>query len=828
MRRSNIFLSSLLFVISVQSLLIAQTSEEYRWKNVQIRGGGFVTGIIYNTAEEGLLYARTDVGGAYRWNTSDSTWIPITDHIGKNESNYTGVLSIATDPSDPDRVYLATGLYTQWWAGTAAILASTDRGDNWTQTNLTIKLGGNEDGRSAGERLQVDPNLGSILYLGSSKDGLWKSTDYGASWDKVAAFPVSETPDGAGISFVLFDKSSGSEGSATQTIYVGILQTGNNLYKTLNGGTSWEPVSGGPATLMPHHAAFELDSILYMTFCDGPGPNGINSGEVWKYHTNRGKWTNITPPTGQGGFAGISADAQNPGTLLVSTMDRWWPRDEIYRSTDGGSTWKALLGTSSWDYSPAPWSGFSNPHWIGDVDIDPFNPDIAWFITGYGLWACKNITDADQDNPVTWKFMNTGLEETVPLGIISPPSGAPLVSVIGDIDGFRHDNLDESPPFGRFMPRYGTNTSIDYAENKSGFMTRTHYNSGGHYGAYSTDGGTTWTAFGSAPSGTDAGGNIAVSANGNTIVWCPGGSSMHYSSDNGLSWQASAGAGSNLKPVSDRVNALKFYVYDALNGQLLISTDRGTSFTVNNSGLPTVPDWQLGDALIRTVYGKEGHIWLAVPDGLYRSTNSGADFEKISNVEDGGRVGFGRILPGNNYPAIYMSGKVNGVTGFFRSDDEGNSWTRINTDKQQFGWINVVTGDPRMYGRMYIATGGRGILYGEPLYDCNGDMNGTAYYDACDSCVEGNTGKEACIVSSVPDNELHNIYCTPNPFKTEMYIQSNTPFKYSIVNMNGLQFESDSCNGNCFIGKNLQSGVYILTISHNNEAKRIKIIKQYK
>ena len=93
---------------------------------------------------------------------------------------------------------------------------------------------------------------------------------------------------------------------------------------------------------------------------------------------------------------------------------------------------------------------------------------------------------------------------------------------------------------------------------------------------------------------------------------------------------------------------------------------------------------------------------------------------------------------------------------------------------------------------------------------------------------KGNTGKEACIVSSVPDNELHNIYCTPNPFKTEMYIQSNTPFKYSIVNMNGLQFESDSCNGNCFIGKNLQSGVYILTISHNNEAKRIKIIKQYK
>ncbi|UCH13952.1 MAG: T9SS type A sorting domain-containing protein [Bacteroidales bacterium] len=828
MRISGILSYSVLLIVLVQTIITAQTTEEYRWKSVQIRGGGFVTGIIYGTAEEGLLYARTDVGGAYRWNTSDSTWIPITDHLSKNESNYTGVLSIATDPSDPDRVYLATGLYTPWWGGTAAILVSTDRGDNWIQTNLSIKLGGNEDGRSAGERLSVDPNLGSILYLGSSKDGLWKSIDYGTSWDKVDAFPVSETPGGAGISFVLFDKSSGSEGNATQTIYAGILQTGNNLYKTEDGGTSWEPVSGGPSTLMPHHAAFELDSILYITFCDGPGPNGINSGEVWKYYTNGKQWTDITPPTGQGGFAGISADAQNPGTLLVSTMDRWWPGDEIYRSTDAGQTWKALLETSSWDYSTAPWAGYSNPHWIGDIDIDPFNPGNAWFITGYGLWAAHNVTDADQDNPVSWMFLNAGLEETVPLGIISPPSGAHLISVIGDIDGFRHDNLDESPATGRFVPHYGTNRSIDFAENKPGFMTRTHDNSGGRYGAYSTDGGTTWTAFGSAPSGANAAGNIAVSANGNTLVWCPGGSSVHYSSDNGLNWQASAGAGPNLKPVSDRVNALKFYIYDALNGRLLISMDRGESFTVNNSGLPGVPDWQSGDASIRTVYGKEGHIWLAVPGGLYRSVNSGADFEKISSVEDGGRVGFGRSLAGNSYPAIYLSGKVNGVTGFFRSDNEGESWIRINTDRQQFGWINVVAGDPRVYGRMYVATGGRGILYGEPLYDCNGDMNGTAYYDACDSCVGGSTGKEPCIVNAISDNKLNNVYCTPNPFITEMYIQAGAPFKYSVVNMSGLQFESDSCNGDCFIGKKLQSGVYILTISQNNVTKKIKIIKRQK
>jgi hypothetical protein len=59
-------------------------------------------------------------------------------------------------------------------------------------------------------------------------------------------------------------------------------------------------------------------------------------------------------------------------------------------------------------------------------------------------------------------------------------------------------------------------------------------------------------------------------------------------------------------------------------------------------------------------------------------------------------------------------GIVNGILGIFRSDDAGGSWTRINDDGHQFGFLQCVTGDPRVYGRCYISTMGRGILYGEP------------------------------------------------------------------------------------------------------------------
>jgi hypothetical protein len=56
---------------------------------------------------------------------------------------------------------------------------------------------------------------------------------------------------------------------------------------------------------------------------------------------------------------------------------------------------------------------------------------------------------------------------------------------------------------------------------------------------------------------------------------------------------------------------------------------------------------------------------------------------------------------------------VSGVYGIFRSDGMGASWVRINDDAHQFGMLGTISGDSRIYGRVYVGTQGRGIVYGD-------------------------------------------------------------------------------------------------------------------
>ena len=115
-------------------------SQPYVWRNVVMGAGGFVDGLVFHPTAKDVLYARTDVGGGYRWDAASGQWVALTDWLSPAQNNYTGIESIGLDASDPNRVYLAAGTYSR---SPAAILRSDDQGKTFEISVVPFHMGGN-------------------------------------------------------------------------------------------------------------------------------------------------------------------------------------------------------------------------------------------------------------------------------------------------------------------------------------------------------------------------------------------------------------------------------------------------------------------------------------------------------------------------------------------------------------------------------------------------------------------------------------------------------------------------------------------------------------
>lgn len=704
----------------------AEARPPYAWRNLPFGGGGFVDGFAFHPRERGLLYARTDIGGAYRWDAAQASWIPLLDHLGRSEADLMGVLGLALDPNDAERVYLACGLYTNDWNGKGAVLASTDRGATWQHHGLPVKLGGNEPGRGSGERLQVDPRQGEVLLLGTTRDGLMRSSDRGRSFTRL---PFA----GKHVTLVLFDAASSAAGTPCTTFYVGCHDQ-PGLHVTRDGGRTFAREPGTPAQV-PQRAAFGPDGTLVVSFATGtgdaaPNPGNAIDGGVWKRDPG-GRWTEITPAKatagGKGfGYGGVDVDAR--GRIVVSTIERWAEGDDVYLSTDGGARWTALGTRSRHDTRPFPWLADYTQgreamgHWIADIKLDPHDPQRAVYGTGFGVWMTSAFGAAQQDaGVVRWDFAVTGLEETAALDLHSPSGGVQLFGAMGDVAGGAWDDLGKTPQAGVFAPTRETNRGVDAAWLAPGIVART--SDGGSGGYVSTSGGAQWRPFGPSPRAPGArGGRIAVSAKGTALVWTPERQPAMWSHDRGKTWSPCAGWPGDrdavLVPLADRTVDAVFYVHDPAAGEIRISVDGGRSFATGITGLTKVdPRWQ--SAGMAVAPGKVRDLWVALPDGLLHLPGLEGRTKIVRGVEEAWLVALGKGAPGAAYHSVYVWGRVGvgaapAVEGLFRSDDAGGSFRRIDDDRHRYGRLLALAADPLEHGTVYVAPHGRGIIMGRP------------------------------------------------------------------------------------------------------------------
>ena len=739
-------------------------SVPYSWKSVQLVGGGFVDGFVFHPTAKDVCYARTDIGGAYRRDPRTHRWEPMLDWVSYADLNLMGVESIAVDPSDPSKVFLAAGTYTGAGVPDGAILRSSDQGHTFQRTNVPIKFGGNEAGRGNGERMAVDPNDGRILFLGTRKSGLWKSADGAVTWTRVNGFPsdVLQLPPeeaklpawrGGGrssIVFVVFDPSSGTAGQPSQTLFAGVSVMGRpGLFRSDDAGTSWKIIPGQPTRYRPNHAVRASDGNLFITYGTDPGPMQMEDGAVWKLDPRTGAWTDITPdkPNQERkfGYGAVSVDAHNPKILIASSFYR--PKgEEVFRSIDGGATWKPVFGSGGvLDYALAPYVKDTDIHWLFDVEIDPSNSDHAMFTTGYGGWETRDLTNLDRNLPTHWTVMSPGIEETVALALYSPTKGAPLVTAVGDYSGFVHWDLDRPAPGGNPKPPFLGNThDVGGGPLNPNVIVRVGRARKGANLGYSLDGGKTWHEPASVPDPKASAGHIAVSADGGTWVWTPQEQVPYVSSDRGTHWSPCAGLPRDTRVVADRVNPRRFHAIALFDGKLFESLDGAAHFTerplVLPGGLPRRAgsdnddrtdrgDDRGGQDRIYATPAREGDLWLAAYDGLYHAP-AGKEFVRMPAVEQLHAFGFGKAAPGAKdgtkkdaktdgrkdvtTAALYLVGTVQGQRGFFRSTDGGASWLRINDDQHQWGLVLHISGDPKKFGRVYVGTHGRGTFYGDP------------------------------------------------------------------------------------------------------------------
>ncbi|KMW47362.1 dockerin [Ralstonia insidiosa] len=718
------------------------------WTSVKWGGGGYVTGLIYHPTNASLLYARTDVGGAYRWNADNSTWTPITDGIGfgAGEGDFHGIESLALDPNNDQLVYMMAGItVTQGHNG--RIYISGDRGNTWTHYDVPFPVGGNDNGRGTGERLQVDPNNPSTLFFGSRTAGLWKSTDSGRTWAQVTGLSSTTISGGnspIGVEQVIFDTSGKGSGQPTWILWATIAPDYANaagltstLYKSTNGGASWAPVAV-PSTVSGYyipHVVRTSDGNFYVVFNAGVGQGIGGPSYLYKFGgSNNSTWTQLKSSTSNG-FGGLSVSGLGASARIALGMTGWSDTSKIVQlSDDGGNTWREIeagmphTGTAS--------GGCAG--WVEGVTIDPANRDHVMHVHGGGICETMNASSATP----TWGPKVDNLEETATLFAATPPAGAQytLINAAGDIGAWVITDL-ATRPTRTPMPRWSSGNAADMAWADPSYIAVTgvdNANGAVVKGFWSGDSGNSWSLFSSMPTGGSTSSSqvqsLAVTSR-NNLVWAPQDSVPSYTTNNGASWTQTNlpaftatwnGFFRAYRLAVDRKNPNKVYAFDSgganwsgQRGKVYVSTDAGHTFTLSQGSVNASLAWNAwGDTSMAVNPNAEGDIWVADGNAVYHSLDSGATWTKLTAFATAnGKLGatnitLGKAQTGSPYSAaVYVEGTINGQWGIFRSDDGGAAWSRFNDDAHQFGGNAVMAGDWNTYGRIYVNGAARGLIY---------------------------------------------------------------------------------------------------------------------
>ena len=440
----------------------------YNYRNAPIPGGGYVTGFAFHGKVPDILYARTDIGGVYRYLYAEKRWKSLIDHVTMMDIAESFPIAIALDNDKPERLYIACGVNGE---PNGKLCISDDYGESFTYTPIPTMVHGNLSGRGTGMRLVVDESDSDTLYFASQTGGLLRSRDVGVSWEKLP-LPENYTT----FVWVSADGMTIVAGTAGLTTRRDERHRGHSMYVSYDAGETFDKLAepecyeiadckmngmvasrydyDGKYLYVTMNSTGRFNYIVDMGYsCD---TGDVIGGRVLRYFFRDGRvagYDDITPMGASGyldyGFGGISSCAVEPGLLACSTLCRELKSVEaVYISHDYGNSWRVSLeglekGGIYFNTSymkPQYNGGVSILHWMSDIKINPFNKDEVWFNSGTGVFGSDKFTS---DN-AQYHDKCTGIEETVHLNVYAPLGGdVKLLDIVGDLGAFAFDKLDE-------------------------------------------------------------------------------------------------------------------------------------------------------------------------------------------------------------------------------------------------------------------------------------------------------------------------------------------------------------------------------------------------
>jgi len=732
--------------------------DSYKWGTMRIGGGGFVSGIV--TGKD-VMYARTDVGGAYRYNYDTESWEQLLDFINDADRGLLSVDAMAIDPTDDNTVYFLCGC-AYFSAEKTVIFKTTDGGKSFKEIDVTnlIKVMGNGDGRQCGEAIAVDPDNPKVIYAGgdvtsdqNSKSALIKSTDGGETWEPVIGYDdlglFAETTkwptwtDTLARS-VTSDEYNHQNGVAAIAIsdgkvYVGTSATGTaNVHVASTKDDKFSVLSKDlPTDVYPSRINLDVNGNLLITYIAGLAFNGA-SGGGYRYEPSTGTVTQILDS--DKGFGSVWADPSNPDHMIAGTCGKWedqlWEAwtdehgatwgDQYFRSFDGGKTWENFTPgkAAGWGQEPISeylqdggyaWIRDKAIHWSGTVVTDPRNSDRMFITSGNGVFIAENIWSTDPEKRPVFTFHPDGIEEVVSLDFTSTADGLDL-SAIGDYDGFVHENPETIGL--QYQPNMGSTSAIAVCSQNTDVWARIAEGDNGS-GYYTTDRGKTWNAFSPAVKG----GKLAIAQIDKSTYrifnTSKDSSSVSYSDDWGETWTSCEGIPSayGSKPTMvfiepEDPNTVYAYVTyynsswfysktapDASDAQykLCVSKDGGKTFKSTDICM-----YDQCDSAGRIAYlGTKGDLMLAGGwYGMYHVTvadDGTVTSEKLDNVTYCKTMGYGAPEKEGDVNALYMYGKLT---------DDGAEGIYRSTDGGKT-WVCINT------KHLYGGTGNGNYLVGD-------------------------------------------------------------------------------------------------------------------